>query len=516
MVINPATKRYSVFVAAPGKAAVQLANNYQFRATLLNISRLNNWAAWSSTGSESVCNMTIGSSTSVSAVAPAVTTEPVSQTIIAGQTATFSVAATGTAPLSYQWRKNGIAITGATSPSYTTPAETTSDNGAQFTALVSDSAGSVTSAAATLTVNAATVAPTITMQPLSQTIVAGQTATFSVVATGTAPLNYQWRKNGVVITGATSPSYTTPAETTSDNGAQFTALVSNSAGTATSAAATLTVNAATVAPTITTQPVSQTILAGKTATFSVAASGTSLNYQWQKNGSAITGATASTYTTPAETTADNGAKFAVLVSNSAGSVTSSAATLTVTAPGTLSSSASSLPFGTINLGSNGLLSSTLTNTGGSSVTVSGVTIAGPGFNATGISVGQIIPVGQSATANVTFAPAATGSVTGSLTITSNASDSPAVISLSGIGAAVVSHSTSLTWTASTSVVVGYNVYRSTVSGGSYSKLTSSLTSGTSYSDTTVQAGLTYYYVVTAVTSSNVESVHSNQATAVIP
>ena len=104
------------------------------------------------------------------------------------------MAATGTAPLSYQWNKNGTVISGATSTSYTTPAETTADNGAQFTVVVSNSVGNVTSNAATLTVNPAPVAPSITAQPSSVTITAGQTATFSVTATGTAPLSYQWNK----------------------------------------------------------------------------------------------------------------------------------------------------------------------------------------------------------------------------------------------------------------------------------------------------------------------------------
>src|SRR5262249_57601079 len=97
------------------------------------------------------------------------------------------------------------------------------------------------------------VAPTITTQPANQTVSAGQRASCSVVATGTAPLSYQWQKNGVNIAGATATSYTTPATTTSDNGATFDVVVSNTAGSATSNAATLTVNAAPVAPTITTQ-----------------------------------------------------------------------------------------------------------------------------------------------------------------------------------------------------------------------------------------------------------------------
>src|SRR5437588_661426 len=248
------------------------------------------------------------------AAAPTITTQPANQAVTVGQTATFSVVATGTSPLSYQWQKNGTAISGATSASYTTPATTSSDNGAKFVVVVSNSAGSVTSNAATLTVNAA-AAPSITTQPANQTVTVGQTATFTVVAAGTAPLGYQWQKNGTAISRATSASYTTPATTSSDNGAKFVVVVSNSAGSTTSNAATLTVNAAATAPTIT-----------------VVAAGTApLGYQWQKNGTAISRATSASYTTPATTSSDNGAKFVVVVSNSAGSVTSNAATLTVSA-----------------------------------------------------------------------------------------------------------------------------------------------------------------------------------------
>ena len=177
-------------------------------------------------------------------LAPSITIEPVSQTVTTGQTATFTVVAAGTAPLSYQWRKSGTAISGATASTYTTPATTSADNGSQFTVVVSNTAGSVTSNAATLTVSAAAVAPSITTQPASQTVTVGQTATFTVVAAGTAPLSYQWRKSGTAISGATAPTYTTPATTSADNGSQFTVVVSNVAGSATSNAATLTVNPA--------------------------------------------------------------------------------------------------------------------------------------------------------------------------------------------------------------------------------------------------------------------------------
>jgi hypothetical protein len=243
----------------------------------------------------------------------------------------FTVTATGTAPLSYQWKKNGANITGATSSSYTTPATTTADSGSTFSVVVTNSAGSATSNNAILNVNAAAVVPSITTQPANQAVTAGQAATFTVSATGTAPMSYQWRKNGASITGATSSSYSTPSTTTADSGSTYSVVISNSAGSMTSNNATLTVNqAAAVAPSITTQPASQTVTAGQTATFSVLASGTApLSYQWRKNGTNISGANASSYTTTATTTADSGSTFSVVVNNSAGSATSKSATLTV-------------------------------------------------------------------------------------------------------------------------------------------------------------------------------------------
>ncbi len=184
-----------------------------------------------------------------SAVAPTIATQPTNQSVTAGQTATFSVMAAGTEPLTYQWQKGAALIGGATSASYTTPVTATSDSGSTFSVVVSNSAGKITSNAATLTVNAAPVAPSITQQPSNQSVTAGQTATFSVTAAGTTPLAYQWQQGTTAISGATSASYTTPATTTSNNGAQFSVVVSNPQGKATSNAATLTVNAAPPATT---------------------------------------------------------------------------------------------------------------------------------------------------------------------------------------------------------------------------------------------------------------------------
>ncbi|HKS67243.1 MAG TPA: choice-of-anchor D domain-containing protein [Candidatus Acidoferrales bacterium] len=179
----------------------------------------------------------------------------------------------------------------------------------------------------------------------------------------------------------------------------------------------------------------------------------------------------------------------------------------------LSVSPSNLTFGTVAVGTSTSQNVTLTNTGNSNVTISSVGVTGNGFSGSGVNAGLILTPNQSAVLSVTFDPKASGSVTGSVTIASNAGNSPQSVSLSGSGSA--SHSVALSWMASTSSgVTGYNVYRGTVLG-SYSKMNGSPVAQASYTDATVQGG-TYYYVVTAVNSSNAESTYSDPATVVVP
>ena len=182
---------------------------------------------------------------SSTATPPSITTQPSNQTAAVGGTATFTVLATGSTPLRYQWSRNSVSITGATSATYTTPVVAITDDGAMYSVLVSNSAGSVTSGAAMLTVTASSMAtpPSITTQPSNQTAADGSTATFTVLATGSTPLSYQWLRGGVPIAGAISATYTTPVVAVTDDGAMFSVQVSNSAGNVTSAAARLTVTA---------------------------------------------------------------------------------------------------------------------------------------------------------------------------------------------------------------------------------------------------------------------------------
>ena len=178
--------------------------------------------------------------------APSITSQPVGQTVTAGGNASFTVGASGSAPLSYQWRQNGANVAGGTSSVLALTGVTTNQAGS-YTCVVSNSAGTATSSAATLTVNVAVIAPSITSQPVGQTVTAGGNASFTVGASGSAPLSYQWRRDGANVAGGTSSVLALTGVTTNQAGS-YTCVVSNSAGTATSSAATLTVNIIAVRP----------------------------------------------------------------------------------------------------------------------------------------------------------------------------------------------------------------------------------------------------------------------------
>src|SRR6516165_900109 len=332
------------------------------------------------------CAHVVTSSSSTPAAVPTITTQPVNQTVTAGQTVTFTVAASGTAPLSYQWQRNRANISGATSSSYSTAATTTSDNGSTYDVVVSNSAGTVTSNVATLTVNAAP-APAIQLSSSSLNFgndVVGTTTsqTLTITNTGNAQViissvstSQPFLVSGFSGSVTLNPNQSLPLTVTF---APTSAVSSTGALTITSTASSspntvsLTGTGVTqpAVPTITSQPVNQTVTAGQTATFTVAATGTApLSYQWQKNGANISGATSSSYSTAATTTSDNGSTYDVVVSNSAGTVTSNVATLTVNAAPApaIQLSSSSLNFGNDVVGTTTSQTLTITNTGNAQV-----------------------------------------------------------------------------------------------------------------------------------------------------
>ncbi len=294
----------------------------------------------------------VTSSIAIVAVGSSITSNPMSLSILTTQTASFSVAAQGLSPFTYQWYQipsggtTGTAISGATSSSYTTPAVDSSYNGAQYYATVTDScAGSpLTSSAATLTVTSGNAPPTIVTQPVGESVAAGGTTSFSVVASGTPTLTYQWYRipagqtTGTLISGATSATYSVPssATTTSNDQDAYYVIVSNNYGQAVSQPATLAVGNGILLQ-ITGQPITQYVDVGASATYQVTAvSNLPLTYQWYEAApgsstfTAIPGATSSTYTLDSAASADSGSVFYVVVSNGVtSSVTSSSAGLFV-------------------------------------------------------------------------------------------------------------------------------------------------------------------------------------------
>lgn len=258
---------------------------------------------------------------------PAISSITGNQSVMLGATARFTVSASGTPPLSYQWRKDGATLAGSTGATLTLNAVQLSDAGS-YTVLVTNAAGSVTGGPSVLTVTVPP--PTLVTQPTSRTVVVGASVSFSVSASGVGVLSYQWARNGVALPGATLPTLTLDNVQLSQAG-DYAATVTNAGGSVTSNVATLTVQPPPSLPVIATQPSGQTVAVGGTFTLSVVASGAgTLTYAWQKNGAPVLGGTASSLTITNAQVADSGT-YAVVVSNTAGSVTSASVTVTVSA-----------------------------------------------------------------------------------------------------------------------------------------------------------------------------------------
>jgi hypothetical protein len=272
------------------------------------------------------CPPSVTSSVAVLTIneSPVITSQPVaSQSVCEGSGASFSVTATGTG-LSYQWKKNGVDIAGATASTYNIAATVTADAGTYTVQVTGACAPGVTSIGSVLTINEQ---PEIITQPLSQTVCAGQSVTFSVNAGVTSGATYQWRRNGLNIVGATSSSYTIASTATGDAGNYDVVVSGTCPPSVTSSVAVLTINES---PVITSQPVaSQSVCEGSGASFSVTATGTGLSYQWKKNGVDIAGATASTYNIAATVTADAGTYTVQVTGACAPGVTSIGSVLTI-------------------------------------------------------------------------------------------------------------------------------------------------------------------------------------------
>ena len=233
-----------------GSGYVNVGNGGIFSGANSNVLTIAGAPGYSALSYQVIVTNNVGSVTSAPAtlyLIPQISTQPASQTTITGGNASFTVLADGSAPLCYQWNFNGTALSGATGSALALNSVQTTAAGS-YTVVVTNSLGSVTSVVATLTVN---VPPGITTQPLSETVTAGQNTSFSVVASGTAPLSYQWSFNGTPLSGATSSTLTLNNGATSStltlntvqsaDAGSYTVVVANVAGSVTSAVAALTV-----------------------------------------------------------------------------------------------------------------------------------------------------------------------------------------------------------------------------------------------------------------------------------
>ena len=184
--------------------------------------------------------------------------------------------------------------------------------------------------------------------------------------------------------------------------------------------------------------------------------------------------------------------------------------------GRLTSSAGALDFGSVAVGASKVMTATLTATG-SSVTIMSAATTSPEFRLSGLSLPATIAAGQSAPVSLTFTPQSSGAASGNISLASDAANTPVVETLSGSGtAATASHVVTLRWNPSISPVAGYNVYRSATPGGPYERVNPSVAAGTNYQDSSVQSGMTYYYVGTAVSAGGIESPYSSPSQATIP
>src|SRR5581483_8940301 len=258
-------------------------------------------------------------------VPPSIAPQPTNQTIIQGATVTLQSDPSATGPLNYQWYFNSTnAIGGATNNALTLTNIQSSQAG-PYNLIVTNVAGSATSAVAQITV---LVPPSIAPQPTNQTVVQGATVTLQSGASGSSPLNYQWYFNGTNLPGATTNSLTLATIQPSQAG-PYNLIVTNAAGAATSMVAQITVLAP---PSIAPQPTNQTVIQGATVTLQSGASGSDpLSYQWYFNGTNLPGAITNTLTLTNIQSSQAGG-YNLIVTNVAGADTSMVAQIIVLVP----------------------------------------------------------------------------------------------------------------------------------------------------------------------------------------
>ncbi len=319
------------------------------------------------------------------AALPVISVQPLDQEVSVGQTVSFRVAAAGSG-LTYQWLKNGVVITGATSSTYTIASAQVADVAA-YLVRISGSGGAIDSTQGTLSVTPVGSGPiVIVARPLSQQVEPGQAATFTLSASGSG-LTYQWFKNGGTIAGATGATYSIPSAQIGDAGT-YSVRVTSGATTDTVTAKLIVGTSSGIGITITTQPSSQSVATGQPLTLSVTASSvTPLGYQWFKNDAAIAGATGATFTVASAQAGDSGA-YRVRISSSGGTLDSASVSVTVGSSSGPMARLSNLSVRTTMQAGQTLIVGTFVSGGARNVLVRA---AGPALAAFGLSGAMVDP-----------------------------------------------------------------------------------------------------------------------------
>ncbi len=361
---------------------------------------------------------------------PRITVPPASFSGCAGDNIVLSVTATGQG-LTYQWRREGTPIPGATQPTYTIASLAPADTG-RYDVIVSGTCQpNATSNFALVRIFSAPVLSNVSQ---SQTVCENASVTLSVESPGAQ--GYIWKKNGSVLAGANTSTYTIASANTNAQG-EYTVTVVGVCDSTTSAPIVLTVQAK---PAITQQPSGLTVVEGGSITLTVAATGANLTYQWKKNGTVLAGANNATLNIQSAAVGDAGT-YTVTVSNSCGEVISANTVVTVTPAGpgpAMVLSQNLLDFGAVlTPGGAKEVTVTVTNSGTEDLSISAMTIAGDNTADFAFVNPPALPivVKPAATVDITvrFTPSAEGTRTATAVFTSNAASTPE-LGLTGIGA----------------------------------------------------------------------------------
>ncbi|MFI5088938.1 MAG: Ig domain-containing protein [Terriglobales bacterium] len=481
----------SVAVAVlPSSSSLPLGKSQQFSANVSgtsntavswkasggNISSGGMYTAPMSTGSF-VVTATSMADTSKSASAPvsvtaaatvAVTISPGSASLSSGGSQQFTAAVSGSSNAAVTWSATGGSV--STSGLYTAPSAA-----GTYTVTATSAADTTKSASATVTVSAAPVVA-VSITPGSASLITGGTQQFTASVSGSSNTAVTWSATGGSIT---SGLYTAPSAA-----GTYTVKATSVADSTKSASATVTVSAAPVVA-VTISPVSASMLSSGTQQFTASVSGSSnTGVSWSATAGSVS--SGGMYTAPAAA-----GSYTVKATSAADSTKSASATVTVSAPVV----AVSLSPGSASLSTSATQQFTATVTGSSNTAVS--------WSATG---------GAISTGGLYTAPSAAGTFTVKAT---SVADSTKSASATVTVSVPVQHSATLSWSPE-SAVVGYNVYRGSATGGPYTMINTSLNAPANYADFNVQAGQTFFYVVTSVDSGGVESLFSSQVQALIP